>query len=191
LDIARPRTDLSTPWALRGRAEIESLQSPQGGFEAWRTFVASVPWAVPTVIWHDDPTVVRTQVEQMIAMGRGVILRLRRSRNWNLAELNHFIGLDFGAMPLIIVLDHEQLQPNEDLTVVGLLSQNALLSWNGILTGGGRVNVFAGSSFPSQFSVINPEYALIDMRERQLHAMLSTSPPIIQAGIDLKYGDYA
>jgi len=191
LDIASPRTDLTTEWAAQGRAEVEALQDPQAGFEAWRAFVEGVPWAMPTAIWHNDPATMRTQVQGMISLGRGVVLRLRRSQNWNLAQLTHLVGIDFGNAPLIIVLDHEQILPNEDLTAVGVLTQNNLLSIDNILSGGSRQFVFSGSSFPSQFSVIHPEYALLNIRERQLHGMLATSLPIVQAGIDVKYGDHA
>ena len=191
LDIAMPRTDLDTPWALQGVGEIEGLHSPQNGFAAWCGLNANVPYAVPTVIWNADAVAMQTQVLNLMALGRGVVLRLRRSQNWNLAEINHLAGLNFGNAPLILLFDHEQIQANEDLTLVGLLSQNAVLTANNVLNGGDRTFVFAGSSFPSQFAVINPEYALLDIRERQLHTMLATSPPIIQANIDFKYGDHA
>jgi hypothetical protein len=191
LDLGRPRDDLDTAWAARGRAELVELASPTGGYSAWIDFVAKRDGAVPTAIWTDDPVALVQQVERLAALGRGLVFRFRRSQGWNLAQASALRAARLNGAPLLLIFDHEQISVREDLTSVGLSALGAMLTINDMLTEGVRTFVFAGSSFPSQFAEIDPEHARIDIRERTLFDMLRTSPRLSAAGIILEYGDHA
>lgn len=189
IDLAAPRTDLETEWALQGRRLLGSLHDPATGFIQWRRLVASDPRYVPTLQWCDDAAVLHLQASEMESLGRGVVLRLRRSNHWDL------IGLSLVGQVLtgniLVILDFGQLSSREDLTLVGLDGQNALNAARSLLPRANLTFCMIGSSFPSAFAVIDEEHAFIEMAERTLHGMLATSPQIRQAGIELHYGDYA
>jgi hypothetical protein len=191
VDLGPPRSDLSTTWAVQGRDELTSLRNPANGFERWRALVSSHPTFIPTVQWSDNLMELRFEVEQLLALGRGLILRFRRTQAWNIAQLTGLLGIDFGAAPVLLIFDAEQIARNEDLTVLGMSAQSALLAARQLVPIDSSTFVLTASSFPSSFSDIHPTYAQLAIRERQLYEMLRQSPPLIQAGIQLRYGDHA
>lgn len=191
VDLALPRQDLASAWAVQGHNEVVSLRDEAQGFARWRQLLSANSSFFPTVQWSNNVAELRKEVEELLDLGRGLIFRFLRSANWNMTQLAGLHGIQFGSQPLLVVFDYGQLGRNEDLTVVGLGVQGAILAVRQMLPGLSLTFVVTGSSFPSSFSDIHPEYADLAIRERQLFDMLRLSPPIVQAGIELRYGDHA
>ncbi len=191
LDLSKPRTDLDTDWAIQGRNELSQLLDPSNGHEQWCRLFLDRQHLIPTIQWTGDSNEILGQVQRLEQLGRGLVLRLRRTENWNFDKITALTTHNFKSNNLLVIFDCEQIEPREDLTVIGTSVQNALLSVNSILSGGNRTYVLAGSSFPSSFADIHPEYANLPLRERQLFDLLKLSPPLLQAGISLEYGDHA
>lgn len=185
------KTQSRADWAALGRSEVAALHNPADGFKAWCDFVGHDHRRIPVVQWSDDPVALRAQVERLSGLNRGVIFRFRRSRGWNAENIAALSGLNFSQMPILLVYDYEQIGPRDDLTAIGIAIQGALLSSSAQFAGGICTHVFKASSFPSEFTSTGEEYACLTIRERQLYDMLRTSPPIVAAGIDLRYGDHA
>jgi hypothetical protein len=143
------------------------------------------------VQWTDDAHNFRSQVLQLAALNRGLIFRFRRSQGWNLAQAASLADLPLAQNNVLMVYDYGQIGPRDDLTLIGVSTQNAILSSNEQISGGSRTHVFKASSFPSEFTSTGGEYACLTIRERQLYEMLKASPPIVAAGIELNYGDHA
>jgi hypothetical protein len=147
--------------------------------------------AVPVVQWDENPFALRTQVQRLAALNRGLIFRFRRSLGWNLAQAAALVDIPLGNLPVLMIYDYEQIGPRDDLTSIGVATQGAILMSNTQVSGGTRTHVFKGSSFPSEFVTTGEEYACLTIRERQLFDMLRASPPLVTAGINLNYGDHA
>ena len=124
-------------------------------------------------------------------LGRGLVVRFRRTHSWNLAQAANLHGLSLESAPLLLVFDCEQIGLRDDLTSMGLSAQNAILAVNNLFPSSDRTFVLLGSSFPGEFASIDAEHAVLDIRERILFEMIRTSMPLRQAGIELRYGDHA
>lgn len=191
LDLAAPRSDLNSDWAIQGNLEIAALHNSANGYAAWCSLFESHETLTPVIQWDADQTNQLFQIDRMMQLGRGLVFRLKRSQGWSLDRISALAGRNFENSNLLLIFDCEQIGPSEDITAVGTIAQNAILSVNGILNGGNRTFVLSGSSFPSSFADINPSFADLPMRERQLFELLRYSPPLLQAGINLEYGDHA
>ena len=178
-------------WAALGRAEVASLHNPANGYQAWCSFISADARRIPVVQWTDDAYNLRRQVQQLAALNRGLIFRFRRSQGWNLAQAAAITDLSLDQNHVLMVYDYEQIGPRDDLTSIGIITQNAIISANTLISAELRTHVFKGSSFPSEFVSTGEEYACLPIRERRLYEMLKASPPIVAKGIDLHYGDHA
>jgi hypothetical protein len=178
-------------WATLGRSEIALLNDPRDGHKAWCAFIGDDEHRIPVVQWSNDVAQLRAQVQQLLALGRGLIFRFRRSSGWNLAHSAALADLPLGQTNILMIYDYEQIGQRDDLTMTGTTIQSAILSSNSHLQGGYRSYVLVASSFPSEFTSTGEEYACLTIRERQLYNMLKSSPSIVAAGIDLQYGDHA
>ncbi|QWC55804.1 hypothetical protein F7D01_00720 [Erythrobacter sp. 3-20A1M] len=191
LDLAAARSDLDSDWGKLGTTEITQLHDQTNGHDCWCTLIQDREDITPVTQLDSDPHNLAIQIERYLSWGRGLVIRLRRSRNWDLDKISPLALKDLQNHHVLIVFDCEQIGPKEDLTAVGTLAQNAILAANNILKGGQRTYVLMGSSFPSSFADIHPEYASLPLRERQLFDLLRMSPPLIDASISLEYGDHA
>ncbi|MFN3675771.1 MAG: beta family protein [Sphingomonas pseudosanguinis] len=199
LDLAAipspPKNDLKTEsrkaWSELRRAEMQTLRDPANGYKNWCDLIERDAKWIPVLQWGGDPSTIQSQALRLASFGRGIIIRFRRSQNWNITEAASLTGIPFGDMPVLLVYDYEQISRSDDLTAVGIGVQGAIISTNSLLNGGNRDHVFMASSFPESFKSEGEEYACMQIKERRLHEMLSTSPVIRNAGIDLKYGDHA
>jgi hypothetical protein len=199
IDLALPtapsdkiyKTQARADWAALGRSEISALHDPTDGYQAWCSFIASDQRRIPVVQWSDNAHALRTQIQRLAALNRGLIFRFRRSRGWNLTQAAALVGLPLGEIPVLMIYDYEQIGLRDDLTSIGVTAQGAILTANSQFSGAVRTHVFKGSSFPSEFATTGEEYACLTIRERQLFDMLKASPPLVSAGIDLNYGDHA
>lgn len=185
------KTQSREDWAALGRLEVAALHNPAHGFQAWCDFVENDHRRIPVIQWSNDPVALRTQVERLAGLNRGLIFRFRRSQGWNMGHVAALSGLNFGQTPILLIYDYEQIGSRADLTSIGIVIQRALLSLSAQFAGGIRTYIFKASSFPSEFTSTGEEYACLTIRERQLYEMLRASPPLIAAGIDLRYGDHA
>ena len=190
LDLAAPRADLASPAGVLGRGEMEALHDVSDGCRNWAEFIADTAH-IPVFQWVSDASQATLQFDRLISLGRSIVFRFRRSQNWNLPQLQLLPKAKFAGHSILVVLDSEQISRSADLTVIGNGVQQAALSIAQHLDQASLSFVVIGSSFPAEFASIHPEYAEMPIRERQLHAMLNPSPPLLQAGIDLRYGDYA
>ncbi|MBB3938239.1 beta family protein [Aureimonas phyllosphaerae] len=191
LDVQVPRQLPTTEWAQLGIDEQSRLFAPSGGFANWCDIVETDERLIPTVIWADNHAALRTQVSRLAALGRGLVFRFRRSQGWNLADAASLLDLALGDGPVLFMFDCEQIGARDDLTAIGLSVRGAMLAVAGMFEPENSEFMLCGSSFPSQFAEINPEHAVIDIRERVLFQMLRASPLLLQAGVVLKYGDHA
>lgn len=199
IDLALPLSPSDKPyktqdradWAALGRSEVAALHNPANGYQAWCAFVAGDERRIPVVQWTDDALILQSQVQQLLALNRGLIFRFRRSQRWNLAQAAALSNLSLGQNHILMIYDYEQIGRRDDLTSIGVSTQGAILSSNLQLSGGLRTHVFKASSFPNEFTSNGEEYACLTIRERQLYEMLRASPPIVSAGIELNYGDHA
>lgn len=178
-------------WAALGYQEMQALANADGGFDAWCRFIESDNRRIPVVQWTSDPSALRTQVERLRALGRGLIFKFKRSEGWNLGHAAALTGLNLGDGAVLMLYDYEQIKQSDDLTSIGILTQGAILSANTLLTGGRRDHVLQASSWPSEFKTTGEEYACLVVKERRLFDILRGSPPLVQAGINLFYGDHA
>lgn len=178
-------------WSQRRQDEMRALHDPAGGFRNWCDLVGQDARWVPVVQWGGDAATLQTQVLRLAAFGRGIILRFRRSQGWNIGEASALTGIPLADTPVLMVYDYEQIGRNDDLTAVGITVQGAVLSTNSLLNGGNRAHVFIASSFPETFKQEGEEYACMPIKERLLHQMISTSPVLMNAGVELGYGDHA
>ncbi|MCW2405254.1 hypothetical protein M2336_001883 [Sphingobium sp. B1D7B] len=199
IDLAQPlppsdkiyKTQDRADWAALGRSEVSALHNPANGYQAWCSFIASDERRIPVVQWTDDAATLRSQVQQLASLNRGLIFRFRRSQGWNLTQAAGLTDFFLGQTHILMIYDFEQIGNRDDLTSIGIATQSAILSSNMQISGGSRTHVFIASSFPSEFTSIGEEYACLAIRERQLYEMLKTSPPLVTSGIDLNYGDHA
>jgi len=199
MDLAAPffnadkvyKTEDRREWAIRGYREMQALSNPAGGFDAWCNFIAEDVRRIPVVQWSADPLTLQLQVDRLMQLGRGIIFRFRRTHGWNLTEAAALTGISLGASPVLMVYDYEQIKPNDDLTSIGIPAQGAILSANSLVTGGQRDHVFVASSWPSEFKSFGEEYACLPLKERRLFDLLKASPPLVNSGISLGYGDHA
>lgn len=178
-------------WALLGRSEMQMLHSPTDGFRPWCELVEKDSRWIPVVQWSDDAATLRSEVLRLASLNRGLIFRFRRSRGWNIQQASALTAIPLGHTPVLMVYDYEQILRSDDLTAAGIGVQGAVISSNSLINGGNRSYVFKASSFPDQFVATGEEYACLAIRERTLHQMLSTSPQLLNAGINLAYGDHA
>ncbi|WP_162236324.1 beta family protein [Sphingomonas sp. Leaf23] len=178
-------------WALLGRSEVAALHRSANGFSSWCELIEQDQRWVPVVQWTDEAINLQSQVLRLASLGRGIIFRFRRTRGWNLAQASALSAMPLGDVPILMVYDYEQISRNDDLTAIGLGIQGGILATKSLINGGNRTHVFKASSFPDQFTVTGEEYACLAIRERMLFQMLSTSPTLTNAGIDLHYGDHA
>jgi len=199
MDLASPffneqklyKTQARKEWAALGFAEMQALHNPMDGFDAWCRFIEEDPRRIPVIQWSSDADAVRLQVERLAKLDRGIILRFRRTRGWNLSEAAALTAIPLGKTPILMVYDYEQIKASDDLTAIGIPAQGAILSANSIVIGGLRDHVFVASSWPAEFKSSGEEYARLFIKERQLFDLLRSSPPLVQAGIKLAYGDHA
>lgn len=191
LDLSAPRQDRESDDALQGRREIEALHDATGGFRAWVDLIKSSKQFTPTVLWSDDASLVRAQVEALASLDRGLVFRLHQSEGWNIDKLALLAGMSFRAVPILVFVDCGQISRLSDLTVLALSVQGALVRAQDILKEGELDFVVAGSSFPSTFSDIDPKRAEIEIRERRIFSLLRDSGELLRGGIKIKYGDHA
>lgn len=199
MDLAAPyfsaekeyKTEARKEWAILGFREMQALHNPDNGFDAWCNFIEQDPRRIPVIQWSKDPSAVRLQVERLVRLKRGIILRFRRTQGWNLEEAAALTAIPLEAVPVLMVYDYEQIKPNDDLTSIGIPTQGAILSANSLVVGGMRDHVFVASSWPAEFKSSGEQYARLPIKERQLFDLLKSSPPLVKAGIKLGYGDHA
>ncbi len=191
LDLAMPRTDLESDIADQGRREIAALRDPADGFRAWCDLVTSWQCFTPTLQWHDETAVLLRQFDRLAGIGRGLVIRLRRTQSWNIANVVQIRTAALNGVRLLIVMDAEQISLREDLTVLAQNMSTAMTSVSDLLSAADLSFVIMGSSFPSEFASIDATNATLPIRERQLFSLLSGSPPLLRAGISPFYGDHA
>jgi hypothetical protein len=191
LDLSKPRSDLDSEAAIQGRAEILRLHNPQDGFRSWVELISKNVQFIPTVIWSDDSANLTMEVEELAKLGRGIVLRLRRSEGWNIGHVNSMNKISLNNVHILVIIDCEQIPLREDLTIVALDIQNAILRANNLITSSSITFVMIGSSFPSNFASIDKVTAKIAIRERQIYFLLKDNPTLTQEGIALRYGDYS
>jgi len=191
LDLSIPRTDLESDVAEQGRLEIRRLHDPALGFRAWTDLLAGRPSFVPTLLWSSDTASMLQQLDVLAGFGRGLALRLKRSQAWNFGQLNEISSVSLADVPVLLVLDCEQIARTEDITATAQQVQNIALAARQAVQSDLVTLVLVGSSFPSDFASIDPLRARLQIRERQLHNLLRENPPMLAAGIDLRYGDHA
>lgn len=190
LDLALPRTDLDSAIKAAGAAEIAALHDSANGYAAWTTLVSNTPFT-PVFQWCDDAANAALQWEALSALGRGVVLRFHRSQAWNASGFNALSQSSFVGADILAVFDCGQIDRNEDLTQLGSAIQPQILARAAALAGANATFVLVGSSFPSEFSSIHPEYSKLEIKERRLYSMLQPSQSVLNAGIQLLYGDHA
>lgn len=190
LDLALPRTDLDSVMKVEGAAEIASLHQTANGHEQWTKFVSLTKY-VPVFQWSNSVENSIKQWESLAKLGRGIVLRFRRSQGWNQAAFDALPTSIFSGLDILAVFDCDQISRTEDLTLLASTAQNVILSRAGRLDGCSLSSVLMGSSFPSGFAEIDPVYSKMAIRERSLFSLLAQSPPLRAAGVDLWYGDHA
>jgi len=190
LDLASTRTDLDSEIKIDGAAELAILHDPTDGFRTWAEFVAATPHT-PVYQWSTDPYIAASGWTRLANLGRGIVLRFRRSQGWNAAAFLSLPKHLLQGVNVLAVFDCDQISRTEDLTLLGALTQQIILDRMLALSQANASYVLMGSSFPVEFASIHPEYSKMEIRERRLHSMLSSSPPLVKAGVELWYGDHA
>lgn len=178
-------------WAKAGYSELAAMRNPSGGFNNWCTFIEADPRRVPVIQWSEDSEAVRRQVQRLSALGRGIILRFRRSQAWNMQEASALTSIDLSSNKVLMLYDYEQISRNDDLTTIGVPIQGTIIALNKIIHGGVRDHVLAASSWPNEYKTSGEEYARLPIKERQLFELLRNSPPLLNSNIHLAYGDHA
>jgi hypothetical protein len=191
LDLAVPRTDRDSDAAIQGRAEISKLRDPRCGFQVWVELIKRYPQFVPTVVWCDDADNLKVEIKSLIEIGRGIVLRLRRSQRWNLPNLSIVDSAVLKGQKILVVMDCEQIDRREDILLVATEVQTVALRISSILNSENVQFVVVGSSFPSDFASIHNRTAKLDIRERQIFSLLDGSPALVKAHMKLRYGDHA
>jgi hypothetical protein len=190
LDLALPAVDGGDS-GIAARAHLASLHDPAAGFSTWRTFIADYSWATPVLQWSNDPSILSAEVNGLLELRRGLIVRVRKSAGWNLAQIASLHAVNFGNSPVLVVVDYEQISRGEDITLVASLLQGTLVAIRNLLPSATLSFAIIASSFPTDFSVIDPQHSKLEIRERALHVLLNGSPTLAAAGIEPIYGDHA
>lgn len=191
VDLASPRYDRESEAVVRGRAEITALHAPGEGFRAWVDLIRLHANFIPVAQWSVDQAILRKQVQELMALDRGLVFRLKKSQNWNLDGIDLLAGVFLSGVRVLVVVDCEQISLRDDLTLVASAAQNAILYAKSRLAAPDLHFAVMGSSFPSSFSDIHPTTAKLDIRERKIFSLLRESPPLLRQGIQLQYGDHA
>lgn len=189
LDLARPRPT-PKPRGVAANQELARLHDPAGGFAAYASFIQPHGTITPTLQWTDDPILLAQEVEALADLGRGLVVRLRRTAGWNAAQLTHLRTINLNGVPVLVVLDHEQIGHTTDLTMAALALQNIALAARDALAGANLTFAMAASSFPCEFASIDPRTAVLPIKERSLHVLVNGSAPLKSAGISIIYGDH-
>ncbi|MBZ9906123.1 beta family protein [Mesorhizobium sp. BR115XR7A] len=191
IDLASPRYDRESEAVSCGRAEISALHAPIEGFRAWVDLMRLHAQFIPVVQWTIDQVILRQEVQELLALDRGLVFRLKRGQNWNLDGIDLLGGISFRGSRVLVIVDCEQIALRDDLTLLASAAQRTILYAKSKLAAPDLHFVVIGSSFPSSFSDIHPTTAKLDIRERQIFSLLRESPPLLRQGIQLQYGDHA
>lgn len=184
--------DLGLPISGTGAdKELSKLRSPRGGFSDWVSFLGDHPQCVPTVQAHSgDPNAIRKQVEALLRLGRGLVLRFRQAANWNTNLMEAITNLDTRGASILCIFDVGQIYSSSDLTLLASSVSSAAENVATLLAPASPTMAIAGSSFPSDFVSINRESAKIDIQERRLHTLVNEVSERSALAPRFRYGDY-
>jgi hypothetical protein len=190
LDLALPRTE-DKPMVKVGAAELAHFHNPANGFEAWTTLLKNWDNFIPTIQCRTSKDNFLKQIVGLAGLNRGLAIRLRRSQSWNIEALHHLSEISLAGVPIMVILDSEQIAPTENIIVTATAIQDVALAASKLIKSGNKYFVLAASSFPAEFASIHPTNAKLEIRERQLYSLLNGSPKLVEAGVELHYGDHA
>jgi hypothetical protein len=167
------------------------LNDPEGGHAAWVALLQSRPNMTPTVQWGGSAAQVAGQATALLALGRGISIRLRKAHQWDWAGLSGLRGVQFGQAPVMVVLDFGQITARTDVTAASAEIAGIAAAAAASL-GAARITVtVAASSFPAEFASINRTHARLPIRERGLFTVLGATNTFGSQGLPLLYGDFA
>lgn len=159
--------------------ELDRLRDSSNGFRNWCDFIGDTPFAIPCIqIENDSETLDEEQINSLLELNQGLVLRLRRAQ---FGLLNNFLATLAGAPveQLLVLLDLGQTSRDLLISVaegVGLVSAvNEQL--------GNVPVVVAGTSFPFGFTDITQ----LEISERQFFNQVRAAA---HEDALLIYGDY-
>ncbi|MDX8358570.1 beta family protein [Sphingopyxis terrae] len=172
-------------------ARLMQLRDPNNGHADWVSLIAEHEQFVPTLQWGGTASQTRLQAEQLLSLNRGLVIKLRRQHQWDLASLASLHGLNTASSEVLIVLEYGQLASQTDLTAASAELAGIAQSVVGVFSFSVLRFTLAVTSFPAEFASINREHARLPIRERGLFAILSAAPIFSSGQVVLIYGDMA
>jgi hypothetical protein len=170
-------------------ARLVELHDPANGHASWVELFQQHPHLIPTLQWGGTNQGTALQALNLLALGRGLAIKLRRSQGWDIANLAALSGVAFGTAPILAILEYGHLARQADLSAAAAeingISQAALA----FLPSSGVTFTLAATSFPPEFASINRAHARLPIRERGLYSV--AAPAFAARGVPLVYGDFA
>lgn len=182
LDVIRPDEE-----KCEAHTRLLELSNPANGYQGWVEFIGTNQRFIPVLQVSDDQANVVREARSLLALRRGIVIRLRRETAWNVQLMNWLAPLDFAGLPILIVFDYGQVERLADLGVIAATVGGLCRRWIEALPTAELTFTVIASSFPSNFADIHRETARLEIVERQLHRVLADS---LNGVAEVRYGDY-
>jgi len=183
LDVLRPEKE-----KCEAHARLITLSEPENGYERWVEFIAAHQRFIPVLQVNNDQANVVLEAHSLVALRRGLAIRLRRESNWNSDLIDWLRPLNFGGLPVLIVFDYGQVERTASIGLIASTLGGLCRRWVGALPTAELTFTVIASSFPSNFAEIHRETERLEIVERQLHRVLADS---LNGIAEVRYGDYA
>lgn len=187
LDLGPIPGQIKTP----ADAALIELHNSAGGHAAWVHLLEGKNHLIPTLQWGGTAQQTSDQAANLVDLGRGLVLRLRRANQWDLSLLSSISSIDSGDLSVLVVLEYSQLAVSTDLTAAAAELSGVASAVLAALPNSDVTFTLAVTSFPPEFASIDREHARIPIRERGLFSILSAGPPFAASQTQLVYGDLA
>ena len=170
-------------------ASLVELHNPAGGHAAWVNLVSAKENFIPTLQWGGSAQQTAQQANGLVTLGRGLVVRLRRAHQWDIARLSMIAPIDAEGLPILVVLDYGQLARSTDLTAAAAELSGVAGAVLAAFPNSHVTFTLGITSFPPEFASIDREHARIPIRERGLFSILSAALPFSSGEAALIYGD--
>jgi Beta protein len=182
--------DIEPPKNVNSDAErdLNILLNPHNGYEHWVNFIRDHERFIPVLqsVGGNVADVIN-EANALARLGRGLVIRLSRVKNWNLDLLSWVDQVAFEGLQVLIILDYGQIERNADVNAIAATLTGLAIQCSQVFNGANLFITITASSFPSNFAEINRKTARLDILERQLFRSVASA---VNGQAVVRYGDY-